>query len=84
MGDALHQMQELATFFESAFDTDSGHTLAEEFEPVLGAVVDPLVQMCERSAEALNQKAASRCVPHPKFVRACCLTHADKKRCCRH
>ena len=74
----------MATFFESAFDTDSGHTLAEEFEPVLGAVVDPLVQMCERSAEALNQKAASRCVPHPKFVRACCLTHADKKRCCRH
>ncbi len=59
----MQQLLEVISAFESAYRSGDGAAAAAaaEFEAVLAAAVDPLVEMCERSAEALKSGAPSRC-----------------------
>ena len=47
-------------FSHPAPSVTAGASDGDLMGPVLGAVVDPLVEMCERSAEALTPDAPSR------------------------
>jgi hypothetical protein len=50
--------------FEESYDEAGARRSSEaEFAPVLAAAVDPLVQMCERSADSLHPEAPSRWPP---------------------
>ncbi len=57
MAELLHQLRELITTFVSAFNSNQEQRKAEaEFAPVLDAIVDPALQMCENSAALLSDK----------------------------
>mmetsp|Transcript_20960 Transcript_20960/g.45865 ORF Transcript_20960/g.45865 Transcript_20960/m.45865 type:complete len:707 (+) Transcript_20960:171-2291(+) len=66
VAETSHQVLEIITAYESALEASpapqQGGSGApnDELSPVLGAVLDPLVEMCERSAEALTPDAPSR------------------------
>lgn len=66
MAESLGQLVEIVAAFEESYEADGGAGGAAsseaEFAPVLAAAVDPLVEMCERSAEALTPDAPSRLV----------------------
>lgn len=69
----MQQLLEVITAFESAYRGGDGAAAAaaQEFEAVLAGAVDPLVEMCERSAEAIKPGAPSRHVYHnvPSLLR---------------
>lgn len=53
----VHQLRELITTFMSAFNSAQEPRSAEaEFAPVLDALVDPAVQMCNNSAALLSDR----------------------------
>ena len=56
---------EIIDSFESAYDAETRGSEggAADFAAVLAAAVEPLVGMCERSAEALNGAPSSRWLP---------------------
>ena len=51
---------ELVECFEQSYEAQQGAGAGKDFAAVLAAAVRPLVEMCERSSEALNPDAASR------------------------
>ena len=59
----MHTLLDIIQSFESAYEGGTADGGAADFAPVLAAAVDPLVDMCERSAEALSASAPSRCRP---------------------
>ena len=60
VAEGVKQLRELVASFEAAFEGGNGQTGEAEFAPVLAAVVDPLLSVCERSAEALAIDAPTR------------------------
>lgn len=57
VSELLHQLRELIATFVSAFDSSQEQRSAEaEFAPVLDALVDPAVQMCNNTAAVLSDK----------------------------
>ena len=67
VAETVHQLLEIVSAYESALD--SAHTSTRDVAlgtedsdlgPVLAAVLDPLVEACSRSAEALTPDAPSR------------------------
>ena len=66
MAESLGQLVEIVAAFEESYEADGGAGGAAsseaEFAPVLAAAVDPLVETCERSAEALTPDAPTRSV----------------------
>ncbi len=63
----MHQLLEIIDAHETALESShpspgsaASASDGDLMGPVLGAVVDPLVEMCERSAEALTPDAPSR------------------------
>ena len=69
-------MDIIRAFEESYDEAGAGRSSETEFAPVLATAVDPLVQMCERSADSLHPDAPSRwlsyarlaCIPVSLFV----------------
>ncbi len=66
---ALHQLQEILSAHEGALqnampgdaeDNADGASASAEFAPVLAAVLDPLMEMCRRSAEVLSPDSPAR------------------------
>lgn len=57
--EVLHQLGEILSSYESAMHS-SPDAAADEMAPVMAAVLDPLVEQCERSGEALLSDAPSR------------------------
>ncbi|EIE27799.1 component of oligomeric golgi complex 6 [Coccomyxa subellipsoidea C-169] len=64
VAESLGQLMEIVAAFEESYEADGGAGGAAsseaEFAPVLAAAIDPLVEMCERSAEALTPDAPTR------------------------
>ena len=63
VGEGVHTLMEIISSFESSYDggaSGTGDGGGAEFGAVLSAAVQPLVDMCERGAEALNASAPSR------------------------
>lgn len=65
VAETVHQLLEIINAHESALEAAAQPTAAQaqaadELGPVLSAVLDPLVDMCERSSEALTPDAPSR------------------------
>ncbi|CAL8463754.1 g3288 [Coccomyxa elongata] len=64
VAESLGQLVEIVAAFEESYEADGGAGGAAsseaEFAPVLAAAIDPLVEMCERSSEALTPDAPSR------------------------
>lgn len=58
--EGVKQLGEIVASFEAAFEGTDGATGEAEFAPVLAAVVDPLLIVFERSAEALAPNAPTR------------------------
>lgn len=57
VSEVLHQLRELISTFMSAFNSGQEPRSAEaEFAPVLDALADPAVQMCNNSAAALSDR----------------------------
>lgn len=57
VSEVLHQLRELITTFMSAFNSAQEPRSAEaEFAPVLDALVDPAVKMCNNSAALLSDR----------------------------
>lgn len=58
----MQQLLEVVTAFESAYRSgdNAATAAAAEFESVLAAAVDPLVDMCELSAALLKPGGPSR------------------------
>lgn len=56
--EGVRQINELIESFESALEQEEN--AGKEFSTVLASALHPLVDMCERSSEALNPAAASR------------------------
>ena len=57
----MAQLMDITTAFESSYDEASNGRSGEAvFAPVLAAAIDPLVEMCERSADSLKPDAPSR------------------------
>jgi hypothetical protein len=56
----MRALLEIVESFESDYEGGTVDGGAAEFDPVLAAALDPLVAMCERSAEGLNAAAPSR------------------------
>lgn len=62
MAESLAQLYDITKAFEESYDeAGAGRSSEAEFAPVLAAAVDPLVEMCERSADSLKPDAPSRC-----------------------
>ena len=57
----MRALLEVVESFESDYEPSTAHDGAEEFNSVLATALDPLIAMCERSAEGLNASAPSRC-----------------------
>jgi conserved oligomeric Golgi complex subunit 6 len=55
----MHQLLEIIDAYEATYEGGQDD-VGDDFEAVLAATVDPLVEMCERSAEALSVDAPSR------------------------
>ena len=72
MGEGLGQLLELVTAFESAYrgggDSAAVAAAAADFGGVLSAALNPLVEMCERSAQQLKSGAPTRCAPGRRVV----------------
>ena len=68
VADGVKQLREIVASFEAAFEGGSGRSGEAEFAPVLAAVVDPLLTVCERSAEALAIDAPTRCAHHTTWL----------------
>ena len=65
VAEGLAQLLDITKAFEESYnEAGTGRTSEAEFAPVLAAAVDPLVEMCERSADSLQPDAPSRCVSH--------------------
>lgn len=60
VGESLQALVDIVGAFEESYDTASGRASVVEFAPVLAAAIDPVIDMCERSAEALTPNAPSR------------------------
>jgi conserved oligomeric Golgi complex subunit 6 len=62
VAEAIHGLLEVVNAHESAMESAgaSGGGSVEDLGPVLGALLDPLVEACERSAEALKPDAPTR------------------------
>lgn len=62
VAEGMQQLLEVVTAFESAYRSGDSTAAgaAAEFESVLGAALDPLVDMCERSAALLRPSGPSR------------------------
>lgn len=57
VAELLQQLRDLINTFVSAYNSTQGQRQAEEeFAPVLDAIVDPAIQMCENSAALLADK----------------------------
>lgn len=57
VAELLHQLRELITTFVSAFNSNQEQQKAEEeFAPILDALVDPALQMCQNSSALLGHK----------------------------
>lgn len=53
---------DITAAFETSYDeAGTGRSSEAVFAPVLAAAIDPLVEMCERSADSLKADAPSRC-----------------------
>lgn len=63
----MQQLLEVVTAFESAYRSgdSTAAAAAAEFESVLAAALDPLVDMCERSAALLRPSGPSRSPRRP-------------------
>lgn len=61
-------MDIIRAFEESYDEAGAGRSSEAEFAPVLAAAVDPLVQMCERSADSLHPDAPSRWPPYARHT----------------
>ena len=65
VGESLAQLLDITKAFEESYnEAGTGRSSEAEFAPVLAAAVDPLVEMCERSADSLQPDAPSRCTQH--------------------
>ncbi|KAG2497264.1 hypothetical protein HYH03_004848 [Edaphochlamys debaryana] len=62
VSEAVHHLLEILNAYETAMESRPQQQApgSDDLGPVLGAVLDPLVDMCERSAEALTPDAPSR------------------------
>lgn len=62
--EALQQLGEVVDAFQQQQQQDSVDAAAAEaeLEPVLALALDPLIQSCEKSSEALRADSPSRCV----------------------
>jgi len=61
VAESLAQLKDITKAFEGSYnEAGSGRSSEAEFAPVLAAAVDPLVDMCERSADSLKPDAPSR------------------------
>ena len=56
----MRALLEIVESFESEYEGGTADGGAAEFDPVLAAALDPLVSMCERSAEGLSAAVPSR------------------------
>ena len=54
MGEALAALAEVVGAFEEALDPADARRGEAELAPVLAGALEPLLEMCERSAEALS------------------------------
>ena len=62
VAESLAQLLDITKAFEESYnEAGTGRSSEAEFAPVLAAAVDPLVEMCERSADSLHPDAPSRC-----------------------
>ncbi len=62
IGESLALLLDITKAFEESYnETGTGRSSEAEFAPVLAAALDPLVEMCERSADSLQPDAPSRC-----------------------
>lgn len=81
--ESLGQLVEIVAAFEESYESDGGAGGAAsseaEFAPVLAAAIDPLVEMCERSAEALKPDAPTR-YGHPGKSRPDWCTSGKRNR----
>ena len=57
----MGQLLEVVAAFEEALDPAAARAGEAELAPVLAAALEPLLDMCERSAEALSVDHPSRC-----------------------
>ena len=58
--EALQQLADIISSFEASYEASQGESVEAEFAPILAAAVDPLVQVIQRSSEALNPTSPSR------------------------
>ncbi len=60
VAESMAQLLEIVVAFEEALDPAAGRRGEAELAPVLAAALEPLLDMCERSAEALSVDHPSR------------------------
>ena len=60
VAESMRALLEVVETFERDYEGCAASDSAEEFNTVLAAALDPLIAMCERSAEGLNASAPSR------------------------
>ena len=60
VAESMRALLEVVESFESDYEGGAASESAEEFNTVLSAALDPLIAMCDRSAEGLNAAAPSR------------------------
>ena len=61
VAESMGQLLEVVAAFEEALDPAAARAGEAELAPVLAAALEPLLDMCERSAEALSVDHPSRC-----------------------
>ena len=66
--EALQQLADIIASFEASYEASQGESVEAEFAPILSAAVDPLVQVIQRSSEALSPTSPSRCGGLPPAV----------------
>lgn len=62
MVESLQQLLELVNSFTESYESGHDGEAEAEFAPVLTAALDPLLEVCDRSSEALAADAPSRYV----------------------
>ena len=60
VAESMRALLEIVESFESDYEGGTADGGAAEFDPVLAAAVDPLVAMCELSAEGFSTTGPSR------------------------
>lgn len=63
VAESLQQLSDIVATFESSMEAADGDT--SDLDPVLAAVIDPLLEVVQRSSEVLSTKAPNRYFPGP-------------------